>query len=704
MNGDSSHLLLLEDGFRIEGWMVVPRANELVRPGETVHVEPKPMEVLLYLASHAGEAVSREELMGAAWPGVYVTEHALNRCVSSLRKLLDDDAHTPRVIETIPKVGYRLIAPIERVGDSAAAPVDALHMRVTAAPTRGPSQERLGFPLWAALSGGAALVLVLVVSASLLTQSQAPSVMTRPLTSDPGVETQVAWSPEGTQFAYVHRDAEGARRLYVRLLGADTPLQLTDGPSDGAPAWSPDGATIAFVRCEPAPCRLFAVSPLGGEVKQLDNEPVSWEGGQWTPNGEAFVLSGSLPPDGNQGLTLLHLNTGIRRSITDPAEGYRDSAPRFPPDGASLVFLRRSNAGDDLYRIAFPDGSPERLTFDQRAIAGHTWSRDERSILFSSNRAGVYALWRIPADGGDPEPVTGPAVRDPGGPAVAPAGDRMVVEDWVFEINLWEAGENGEVERLVASTLWDKQPHVSPDGTRLIFVSNRTGPPEIWITGRDGGRPMRLTNFGGASVEHPRFSPDGRRIVFQARRETQSDLYVLDADGGIPRRLTTHAADEVAPRWSRNGDFIYFGSDRSGAWQVWRIPVEGGEAIQVTEHGGYTAEETMDGALLVARYAEAGLWRVSSGAEEKVAALPAPGDWGNWAVTARGVIVLERDGNEMRLVALSLATWQPTPLPFVVRDVAPGEPGLTLPPDGDAVFVAQIDRIEADLLLVEPFE
>ena len=112
------------DELRIGSWRVDPAHNELARNGETVRLEPKVIEVLVYLARHAGHAVSRDELLAAVWPGVVVGDDALTQAIIKLRKALGDDAHQPKYIETISKRGYRLIAPV--VGGKEPLPVQAL--------------------------------------------------------------------------------------------------------------------------------------------------------------------------------------------------------------------------------------------------------------------------------------------------------------------------------------------------------------------------------------------------------------------------------------------------------------------------------------------------------------------------------------------------------------------------------------------------
>jgi transcriptional activator of cad operon len=93
-------------------WWADRTTNELGRGDETVRIEPKAMEVLMVLAQHAGEVISREKLLADVWAGVVVGDEALTQSIIKLRRAFGDDARAPAYIETISKRGYRLIAPV----------------------------------------------------------------------------------------------------------------------------------------------------------------------------------------------------------------------------------------------------------------------------------------------------------------------------------------------------------------------------------------------------------------------------------------------------------------------------------------------------------------------------------------------------------------------------------------------------------------
>src|SRR5882762_3232431 len=115
-------------GFRVEEWTVEPQLNSLERSGQTVRLEPKVMQVLVYLAEHCGELVTKEQLIRAVWADTFVTDDVLTRCISELRKALSDDPKQPRFIETIPKGGYRLVANVQRSEDSLLGPRKAIRV------------------------------------------------------------------------------------------------------------------------------------------------------------------------------------------------------------------------------------------------------------------------------------------------------------------------------------------------------------------------------------------------------------------------------------------------------------------------------------------------------------------------------------------------------------------------------------------------
>jgi transcriptional activator of cad operon len=149
---------------RIGAWCVDPTSGQISRDGETARVEVRTMRLLLCLAEHAGEVVSIEELLTQVWSGVIVSQDSVYQSVASLRRLLGDDPKQPTYIATVPRLGYRLVAPVSPWADQSiaqtGAPLTADGEHPTPAATDAPApgaRLRAGF-MWA---GGAALCLAL---------------------------------------------------------------------------------------------------------------------------------------------------------------------------------------------------------------------------------------------------------------------------------------------------------------------------------------------------------------------------------------------------------------------------------------------------------------------------------------------------------------------------------------------------------------
>lgn len=144
----------MRDDFRIHEWLVQPQLNVINSKDSTARIEPRVMEVLVYLAKNANQVVTKDRLMQTIWGGRFVTEEVITTSIFELRRALGDDARNPRFIQTIPKKGYRLIAPVifteEQTAEGSSA-IDSAHRRA------GSSR------LWKAAAAGATLMTFLAL-------------------------------------------------------------------------------------------------------------------------------------------------------------------------------------------------------------------------------------------------------------------------------------------------------------------------------------------------------------------------------------------------------------------------------------------------------------------------------------------------------------------------------------------------------------
>ncbi len=715
--------------FRLGAFMVRPSSDEIVGPNGSTKVEPKMMEVLEHLVRHAGSVVSRNELLDQVWADTHVGERVLTRVISELRRVLGDDPAEPRYVETVIKRGYRLVASVEFV-DAEGQSIEELST-VRRPPTGGSGSTQGGTTV-RRLPIALAAVLVAVAVATVWSwhlrsgSGSVPSVEVRPLTTYPSWEYDPELSPDGQAVAFAWHGAEQANwDVYVRDLGAEKPMRLTDHEgAEGSPVWSPDGRRIAYYNSRPGPprtCELLVRPVLGGEPTSLGPCAANYPKLSWSPDGRLLAFNERTGVDRPHRIVILDLESRRRRvPVEPPPTAWGDYAASFSPAGDRLAFTRVTTEGDeDVYVIRIDGTDLVRVTADHRSIRRHDWL-DANRLVVSSSRSGFQELWEFPvAEGGAP-PTRIAAGRGVSGPTARRG--RIVAEQWNSDTDILTAelpalgggavltstGGGPTLRAWARSTAWDMSPAIAPQGGRAVFVSNRSGHHELWVAGRNGDDERRLTSFEGSYLSTPRFAPDGRTVMFEARPEGQADIYAVSVDGGPPTRLTDHPADDLAPWVSPGGEWLYFASARTGAWEVWRRSLQEDRSEQVTMGGGFAPVLSEDGeTLYFTHHLRRGLWSmpVDGGVAELVHRDLEDYDWGSWAIRGGTFYTLRRGDYPTPdvLAAIDLRTGGVRELLEVPR--APhGDVALAIAPDGSWALLGNLASRGADLILIEPVD
>ena len=570
----------------------------------------------------------------------------------------------------------------------------------------------LALAAFVAISGGVAFGLFRLIGEKPKTSGAAPKIV--PFTSYPGRENYPAFSPDGNQLAFVWEGETGDNTdIYVKLMGTGTHLRLTNNPADDInPTWSPDGRNIAFVRRTAKGAGVFLTPALGGPERELLSN--IWVGSSdteygrlsWSPDGKFLALAaGADLTQRRLHIYLLSLDSLEKHQLTASTDDtWGDRSPAFSPDGQTLAFVRGYR---DIYLVPVAGGEPARLLLDERLVLGVAWTPEGRDIIFSSNRTGNFSLWKISVSGGKPEQLT-PSGDQVSLLTIAHQGNRLAYTQSISDSNIWRietpgtTGKPNSPVRLIASTRQDANPKYSADGKRIAFRSSRSGNPEIWGCDSDGLNLVQLTSFNGPNVGSPRWSPDGRQIAFDSRAEGNVDIYVVGTGGGKPRRLTVEPADDIQASWSHDGKWIYFGSNRSRENQIWKVPAEGGQAVQVTKQGGLEAYESPDGQFLYYTKGsnDLGIWRmpVAGGDETKVLE---QGRQGAWAVLDQGIYFVNFQASPHQTIEFfSFATSRTTQIGVIEKSFSNG---FSVSPDGRWILWSQIDRSESDIMLMENF-
>jgi dipeptidyl aminopeptidase/acylaminoacyl peptidase len=218
------------------------------------------------------------------------------------------------------------------------------------------------------------------------------------------------------------------------------------------------------------------------------------------------------------------------------------------------------------------------------------------AIAYQSRARGesTWSLFVMDSNGGNRTLVTAAQAGFLSPPSWSPDGSRLVVvSDRTGSTDIWMVDLDGSnAVNLTQDEAKDHSPAWSPDGQWIVFASLRDSLYwELYIMGADGSDVQRLTWWEDASDLSPSWSPDGSRIAFASKRDGNWEIYTMDRDGGNLLRVTDHPADDTNPAWSPDGSRIAFESTREGYAEIYLVPVSGGEPVNLSnapyssEHG-----------------------------------------------------------------------------------------------------------------------
>jgi DNA-binding winged helix-turn-helix (wHTH) protein/Tol biopolymer transport system component len=544
---------------------VEPRSGILRKHGVRIRLQEQPFRVLLALLEKPGEVVTREELQRQVWTGTVFGdfEHSLNIAINKIREALGDSAGTPRFVETLPRRGYRFIAPVEAgVAPPPAKPVMPVKARL---------------PKWVpvAVAGQAAVALIVGIAVWLL-----PS---------------------------------GPGELELRRLTNDHSPKAGPVLSDGARLYFRNGPAQEETQGRVADLQVRQVPVAGGEPSIVPFVPSS---GRYftlldiTPSGLELLLvtfENSIQPEAAP-LWTLRIADGASRRVGSLLA----RQARYSPDGRWVAFTAGGILSPGSLSVASSDGSTVRrlLQLKGLSIVNPCWSPDGNRIVFGQfNQATQEAsAWEVRADGTRLQRLF-PDWRESHLPAGwTPEGRPLLIsqfrfwttgQPWLFHLGPsrlvpLSSGEPqfsgllqlrdsrtsyavgttplGELQRFdTKSGTW--APHLggisvqcveySKNGQSLLYT---TYPEvELWVRRADGSMPVRLT-AAPMRVQMGRWSPDGRTIAFNGRSAPDQPLrmYLVDAAGGSLRPACPKGCGAADFTWAPDGKKIVF-DDRFNA-------------------------------------------------------------------------------------------------------------------------------------------
>ncbi len=414
------------------------------------------------------------------------------------------------------------------------------------------------------LVAGVAVAVTLVAARS---RSAGLSALPRlsQLTFAEGIEEYPAWSPDGRKLLYVARSGN-VRRVFSKDLESGRDAQLAPGDQDELqPAFAPDGKSVLFVRMRPSgqllqPGDVFGVFDGEADVwkRDLRTGKETWLireafNPAFSPSGKQIAVDCSWA--GPRRIWVVDAEGHNPQQVTtDTSEEVAHVAPRWSPDGRSIVFQNMERTKFDVRVVNLDTKQLTFVTNDFATDIRPVWSPSGRFIYFTSDRGGGYNLWRAPVQSGISltaalEQVTSGAGQDVD-PDISPDGRRLAfatlrqnADIWRLPVSPLTGMPTGDPQPVISTTREDSRGAWSPDGSAIAFNSDRGGEMNIWVHLLSDGSTRRLTAGPGgdfqpnwspdefpdpeARIDYPVWSPDGKWVLFDRTHPQGGNIWVM---------------------------------------------------------------------------------------------------------------------------------------------------------------------------------
>ena len=660
----------------LQGFELDLDARELHRGGARrgKRLTAKAQQVLLTLALRPGEVISREALMDAVWPDSYPTGDVLTQAIVALRRALDDDADTPRFIETIARSGYRLLGEVHW----ATAPQPRPVLQPPPPPTPGSKRPRPRRGLAVAASCLLASVLVIGAWSLLRPTPTGDQALTQTafaerelvLAATPAYEGGPVMSPDGRQFVFLRSSWEAQdSALQLQSTAEFIARPLTRPPpgwSDLDPAWSPDQQWVAFRR-QPGSywsggCELRQVSVIGGEERLIGPclEPAI--GLAYTPDGRGLIVGGRrLDGQNMRGLRRIDLASGAVQPIPidEPIDDWT-TGPRVSADGRWLMF-RRGTVTAELFRLPIEGGKAEPLTGFVGDLRGHDWLGGDGALVLSLVDA--RGMWVYRMDG--PLAALKPLVNGALHPRSSAAGQQVVFQTSRTAYRIQRVSlEDGTVSapEALSSSRNDLLPSPAPDASQLAFYSDRTGTPAVWLHAmrQPAAAPRRVDGLVPKLRFAPVWSADSRHLLVAGDGEAGDGLYEIDAASLRARRIPL--AGPVGAAIYLDARRVLVNRMEQDGYRLGLYAREDGQALgqRQLQGLGFMQFDPVGQRILYAREDQPGLWAASLDLEELGilrGSLPLVRHYRAWRILDGHLWWLhgKHDGSDFALYRLQLA-------------------------------------------------
>src|SRR6266567_9484118 len=719
--------LTLKHFYKFDPFILDVDERVLLRDGCPIAVTPKVFDTLLLLVENQGCVVSKQKMLDTLWPDVFVEESNVTFNITMLRKALGDTKREPLFIETVPRRGYRFKTDVREVraenirvqmpeigvkSDFANDTVKALEDETNngAPPAldsskNGSRKKEMANPETAAvgtkvstlytgrrfprsqLAFASVLGLLMFglaiwyLNHSNFGRGQKRAIAQKPLAlaglkfeqvTNSGNVVSAAISPDGKQVAYALENG-GLQSLWLKQLATSVDVQITP------PAYtvyqqisfSHGGDYIYFVgHVEGQPDDIYRIPALGGPSTKLipnigrsfslssddrqvafsrvdrnkredvlyianiddsnerqlavHKEPDWLKTFAWSPDGKVIVCALGETGSSRQTISIVEIDIDTRQEqLLARPNWFNVRQFHWLPDGSGLLMAVKEKLSDpdQIWQVSYPAGEAHRVTDDLNN----------------------YLSFSLTAD-----------------------ADKMIGVQAELSSNIWSSPKpDSNDAKIVAAgrgrVTW------TPDG-KIVYCSRSGVGWDIWLANADGTEPRQLT-FNSGNNDYPAISPDGRYVVFHSDRTGADHLWRTNSDGTNQVQLTSGYAERNATI-SPDGKWVYYNTAID--LKLWKVPIEGGEPVKVTDQYALYPALSPDGKLIAYYHVSNGpqKYSIKVGRVEDVKTVAeislAPGAWISarlhWDAASSSVTYAVENQGKIRLYEQPVSGGAPRPI------------------------------------------
>lgn len=574
---------------QVGDWQYLPEQDKLVqfdaagKIAVTAELDNLSQKVANYFIANAGKLITKDELLQDVWGIRDVSDGRVTRVIRVLRVALGDDTREPIYIETIPKRGYRFIAPVTEIVQA-----EQVEQSESAAQEVLKQTRRRYWPTAAVLTAFLSLFIAASVwwlwpQAEDEAEQSIPLLRYKPVTALDGLEFYHNASEDGRYlvYSYASPDKENITVLMLEDLHEHKRAQITEPTySSFGAAFSPDGKQLAYHRAYPdgrCSIRLAQFDQAKFEITSDAELAACGENSvsarlTWSPDAN-YVVYPSMSENRQMALMMKPVTGGDAEQLTKPPpSSFGDYAARFSFKGDKLAFLRGAANSAQLWLLNMESREITLLSNINGSMPGNIgWSSDDNFIVYSSTPT---VLTKFDINKGVSSTL---AYTDEGAQElqVLKSGEIFATVGSFAHINIKAIANNVKYQSTTSQVVFSSnrnETHAEAHPVKndvVAVVSRRSGLPQVWLFNFDGSQ-KQLTFFEqNQRIRSLVYSPDGSKLVLQL----DNQIGLLSEAGELSMIPVQSNTVTSSPSWSRSGEYIYFAESVNGRWQIARFDV-----------------------------------------------------------------------------------------------------------------------------------